>query len=77
MDERVRFIAAVKEDPGGNFALLCPEVVRATASEYGRNKRRASAKAKAAALPKDKLEPKPSPEPDLDPTEEDMDDTDA
>jgi hypothetical protein len=54
-----------------------PEVVRATASEYGRNKRRASARAKAAALPKDKGEPKPSPEPDLDPTEEDMDDTDA
>ena len=56
-----------------------PEVVRATASEYGRNRRRASAKAKAkaATLPKDKGEPKPSPEPDLDPTEEDMDDTDA
>ncbi len=54
-----------------------PEVVRATASEYGRNKRRASARAKAAGLPKDKVEPKPSPEPDLDPTEEDMDDTDA
>jgi hypothetical protein len=56
-----------------------PEVVRATASEFGRNRRRASAKAKAkaAALPKDKGEPKPSPEPDLDPTEEDIDDTDA
>jgi hypothetical protein len=56
-----------------------PEVVRATASEFGRNRRRASAKAKAkaAALPKDKGEPKPSPEPDLNPTEEDIDDTDA
>jgi hypothetical protein len=54
-----------------------PEVVRATASEYGRNKRRASAKAKAAALPKDKVEPKPSPQPDLDPSEDEVDETDA